>query len=720
MHNIVEDPNKSCERIPFGDLQNLKRIGFKLVPLRQDYVTPNVLSTNDIYNDPEFWSDERLQKDHHRFYGVATLLGKSHIKDESGNDLYLNVIDIDSERARLALATNGDKDVSLLDKLIKSTCVVKTKKEFGYHVYWFSHKQNKPIRTKDCKQGCEFEIKTDNGGGHSTLPRSRHRNDPQFHYRNVGQNFIAIDDNLYTILVGLLNDLIKETPSLSNCCIKRAINGPIREITTAESSQIVSMLANAYRNGCRNDVVFALSGCLSHAGFSLGAAETVVNQLCKTTGDEEVKNRLVVVRKTYEKAKDGEPITGRNELLDILERTVGLETANQTRKDLFLLLNRKQDPIVSQLNSSVRTELDDCIFETVCYDPPTLIVAHPTKKQVIKCRIVRYPHQSDAVAERLESLRLGEVVVNAIPEGIITRYESPLNKDQIKYKITFVMPGGDSFTTQPKPLDKIILDLKMRGLNYKPRIAEESLNAIINGAARAQRVSVVRQIHEPGFYYIDDKIVASNITMHQPQSDEIKRCAEFLNELVRKSKHPEILVTEIKWGILAPFSFVFKQLSDGGNERWLPWLYLDGHTQTSKTTDGILALAIYRKQKHKRSLASADNVARLGAAISRETFPELIDEVKLDPKMQSNLIEAIKHAVQGQIARTKLSITSEPSDIPALCACIFTSNHQLPSDPALRRRFLNFHYSKDDKPTDDEIREFESFLKSGTDSLERH
>ena len=92
-------------------------------------------------------------------------------------------------------------------------------------------------------------------------------------------------------------------------------------------------------------------------------------------------------------------------------------------------------------------------------------------------------------------------------------------------------------------------------------------------------------------------------------------------------------------------------------------------------------------------------------------------KLDLDPKMQSALIEAIKHAVQGQTARTKLSITSEPIDVPALCACVFTSNYQLPSDSALHRRFLNFHYPKDDKPPEDEIRKFESFLKSGRDSL---
>jgi hypothetical protein len=327
------------------------------------------------------------------------LLGRSHIKDESGNELYLNVIDIDSEKARLAIASNGNKDLSLLDKLIKSTFVVKTKKIFGYHIYWFSHKQNKPIRTKDCKQGGEFEIKTDNGGGHSTLPPSGHRNDPQFHYRNVGQNFIAIDDNLYGVLVDLLSDLIKEKPPLSNYCTIRPVNKPTNEITATESSQIVSMFANAYRCGSRNDIVYALSGFLSHDGLSLNAAEDVVRHLCKLTGDEEIKNRLAVVRNTYEKANKGEPITGRNELIEILERTGGLETASQIMNDLSQLLNKRQDPIVSQLNSSVRNELNDFIFETVCYDPPTLVAAHAIKKQIIKCRIVR---SDAAVVEKLE------------------------------------------------------------------------------------------------------------------------------------------------------------------------------------------------------------------------------------------------------------------------------------------------------------------------------
>ena len=245
------------------------------------------------------------------------------------------------------------------------------------------------------------------------------------------------------------------------------------------------------------------------------------------------------------------------------------------------------------------------------------------------------------------------------------------------------------------------------------------MNAILNGAQRDDKISTVRQIETPGFYYVDGKIVSSGVRLNQsyPTKEDIRKCAKFLNELICRAKHPEKLVTELKWGMLSPFSFVFKQFSEEGKERLMPWLYLDGYTKTSKTTDGKIILAIYRRQKDIVGLSSANNIPRISEAISRDTFPKLIDEVKLDPKIQSELIEAMKHAVHGQIARTKLSVTSEPIDIHAFSPCIFTSNHQLPTDLAFRRRFLNFHYPKEDTPTKEEIKKFESFLKPGWNIL---
>ena len=81
------------------------------------------------------------------------------------------------------------------------------------------------------------------------------------------------------------------------------------------------------------------------------------------------------------------------------------------------------------------------------------------------------------------------------------------------------------------------------------------------------------------------------------------------------------------------------------------------------------------------------------------------------------MVEASKHSVQGETARTRLTLTSKPIHIPALSPCIMTSNHSLPTDPALRRRFMKLHYPKQDKPTKEEIKEFESFLKPGWNIL---
>jgi hypothetical protein len=385
---------------------------------------------------------------------------------------------------------------------------------------------------------------------------------------------------------------------------------------------------------------------------------------------------------------------------------VGIEMANRIITDVSDVLDKFQNPVLRQLDDNTRNELLNHTFEFISYDPPTLVVAHATKKQILTCKV-----------KRPENIRYGDVIINAVPEEII-RYVSPLNNNQIRHKILFTTPVGDSFTTLPKTTEEIISELNMRGLTYKPRIAEESLNAVINGAQRAHRITTVREIEKPGFYLINGKIVASGVELSKPSTEDIELCVRFLTKLISRSKHPEMLVTEIKWGILAPFSFIFKQLGrDEGTESWMPWVYVDGYTKTSKTTDGLIALSIYRKQKNELSLASANNVARLGDALSHDTFPRLINEVKLDPKIHSDLIEAIKHAVQGQTARTRLTKTSEPINIPALSACIFTSNHQLPSDPAFRRRFLNFHHPKDDKPTEDEIRVFQTFWSSGRAAL---
>lgn len=243
---------------------------------------------------------------------------------------------------------------------------------------------------------------------------------------------------------------------------------------------------------------------------------------------------------------------------------VDFESANKIIDTISMILNKNNNnnkdkdkiSILSQLDQTIQNELAGHIFETTCYNPLTMVVAHAVKKQVLTCKIASYSNGND---QKIESLKWCDVIMNVTPEKIV-RYESPLNGNNlVKYQIEFVSPSGKSFTTKPKTSLEIVSELRTRGELYKPRIAEEALNAILNGAQRDDKISTVRQIETPGFYYVDGKIVSSDVGLNHPTTEDIRRCAEFLNELICKAKHPEKLVTELKWGMLSLFSFVFKQ-----------------------------------------------------------------------------------------------------------------------------------------------------------------
>src|SRR5215207_3077273 len=193
----MSDNNNNFELIPIETLLGNYSIGFRIIPIDINSKTPAIKSTNEIYDNPNYWTEQKLKQEHHRFRNVATTFGKTHVKDEKGEDLYLHGLDIDSDSVLGIL-------FDLLEELKLKTYVTKTKKDCGYHVYWLSHKQNPSIGTSKCRPGCEFEIKTDNSLGLCTLPPSIHRDDPTFRYYNVGQEKIAIDNILYDRILDLL------------------------------------------------------------------------------------------------------------------------------------------------------------------------------------------------------------------------------------------------------------------------------------------------------------------------------------------------------------------------------------------------------------------------------------------------------------------------------------------------------------------------------------
>jgi hypothetical protein len=322
--------------------------------------------------------------------------------------------------------------------------------------------------------------------------------------------------------------------------------------------------------------------------------------------------------------------------------------------------------------------------------------------------------------EGIQTIQYEDVIINAVARKGI-RYENPASIE-IKYEIEFETPAGQTFRTEPKTIEEIVAELKVKGLVYKLRAAEEALAAVLNALYRDNKMIIRREIETPGFYLVGGKIVGFKIEQHkQPTKEEIIKCIEVLNELISKYERKEVIATALIWGVVSPFSFVLKQIEEQGEERRIPWPYLHGWTNTGKTTTGRIILAIWRKhtdkKKHDIGFSSADNVPRFARQISYDTYPVLINEVQLNDSKQLQLVETLKHAIQSQTARGRLLNKSTAESISALSPCILTSNYPPPNDPAFQRRITPIHYTPQDEPTDQEKELFKRFLNDNMNTL---
>jgi len=339
----MNDPNNS-NHISLATLIEYHIMGFKLVPLCEDGKTPNVSGllsaeerqrsidessdgkehqVNYILDHPEFWNKERLERERWRFRNVATLLGRIHLTGVDGRALYLNALDIDSEEVftiLCRLSTPTGKDLYFIEEACKKTFVSKTKKKYGRHVFWLSYEQHKPIGTRDCKHGCEFEIKT--SFGLITLPPSRHRDDPQITYQSIGQNKIQLIERMYEELLRTLDDCIKQTKVVPNHVInERNVRKPEYDHNTEFIESTLQLIGDNlkpfYRRGYRHYIIMGLTGMLHKRNLQKEYARKIIEIL--TIDDEESASRFLTLEETYN--KDPKEISGYNYFLSVLENT---------------------------------------------------------------------------------------------------------------------------------------------------------------------------------------------------------------------------------------------------------------------------------------------------------------------------------------------------------------------------------------------------------------
>ena len=84
-----------------------------------------------------------------------------------------------------------------------------------------------------------------------------------------------------------------------------------------------------------------------------------------------------------------------------------------------------------------------------------------------------------------------------------------------------------------------------------------------------------------------------------------------------------VLATVFKWGLMSMFSYAMKQAG-----KWMPWMYLKGSAGSGKTTIAKLNLYIWGIPTHENNIggSSFDTVARLGAKVSQDCGPRIVNE----------------------------------------------------------------------------------------------
>ena len=328
-----------------AELINLHKIGFKLLPIGEDRKTP-VIKTTPIYENPNYWTPEKLVQEASNFKNVATVFGQNI------TGKYINELDIDSQKVYDILFSSS----AFIDNAIKNTYVVKTKKTSGYRIFWLSSKQNAPIHTPDCKPGYEFELKTDSSGGHSTLPPSRHRDDPEFEYKSYGQNKIFVQDDLYDKLL----------ESLSTKCLRTedetAYSAHFDEDSNIE--ELSKIICPLYKKGHRHSIVYGLSGLFHKSNIPKEFTMDFIQILAKD--DEEASSRVMIVEETY--SKDARIVSGIKYLMEVLAPL----TANPKKivGEIYRLIAK--DTLILRLANAIMNEYH---FKTMrdnreiyCYD----------------------------------------------------------------------------------------------------------------------------------------------------------------------------------------------------------------------------------------------------------------------------------------------------------------------------------------------------------------
>jgi hypothetical protein len=240
---------------------------------------------------------------------------------------------------------------------------------------------------------------------------------------------------------------------------------------------------------------------------------------------------------------------------------------------------------------------------------------------------------------------------------------------------------------------------------------------------RASRsFKVISMPDEPGFF-IDDYdndnpsseelnrgVIISNYNIDKPSSEELNRGIECYYNLRKLYKTPSSMDIQLKWFLLAPFSFIFKQLP---GEYFFPSLLKFGVPDSLKSTSTQDLYNLYYScdmffSHNKHSGVSLESPAKLDEVFIRNTFPTLISEIEqfistpLGNKLMYGILKdssmILRHnkdtSGTGRIVKTFLTLSG----------VIMDGNDNVNLDKSQLKRMLKIDYSVGDSLSSNELK----------------
>jgi len=612
----------------------------------------------------------------------------------------LVVIDFDDAEVYEKFMKEVEGNAELKD-IIDSTWLVKTGK--GFHIYlWVD--TDKPVKTGKLQK---IDIKGE--GGYVVAPPSLHPNGKHYTFirstKTTGHEIRIITEEQYNKLLTHLENVTQT--KLSGWVLDEKDNEEKREevksheeapkeakgdedgheekhertLTNTQILEIMKALEPVYKTGARHGITLFLTGWLYKARISYESAETLVKAICDNFKDEECEDRLYTLKDTYGIGK-----TPREERIKAEGK--GLKT----KAGLFDWIVNKARVTDEGTALGIIKKLEE-IFETPEPGNSVIIERLNYEREIYaivnfrKCEVLTAMRKEQENGD--ERLIYKDRVILGCPASL-TAIMTPFSQI-IKYDLVWNIPiQKRKLTLENVTVDEILAYLKANGLVLKKNQAEDVLNAILNAMLRKGLADIKTGFDSPGFYWVEGKLVANKVEVNKPDPQELKEALELLNELVNVwfANAKEQFVTALKLGLLMPFSFAIKQKFKG-EKGFLPWLYLYGQRDTGKTTTAEILLYLYNimNRQHELGVGEVNTEAKLGAVLSSDTFPHVINEgASLFDK--PNLNEIIKQAVEGLIARQRFETRSIIKEYPAFAPLLITANELRITDEALTQKRL--------------------------------